>query len=63
VVGVTTAILEAAEVGIVHQTDIAELGALDDDQIVFVEVLALVDEFHGGSGDALLARFCKKPKR
>jgi len=47
VVGMTAAILEAAEVGVVHQADVAHLGALDDDDVVFVEVLALVYKFHG----------------
>ncbi|MNG84935.1 hypothetical protein D3C76_786090 [compost metagenome] len=42
----TAAVLEAAEVGVVHQADVAALGALDDDDIVLVEVLALVYEFH-----------------
>ncbi|MCY1188587.1 hypothetical protein D9M73_297150 [compost metagenome] len=40
------AILEAAEVGVVHQADVAALGTLDDDDVVFVEVFALVYEFH-----------------
>jgi hypothetical protein len=44
---VTAAVFKAAEVGITHQADVAELGALDDDHVVFVEVLALVYEFHG----------------
>ena len=47
VVGVASAILERAEVGVVHQSDVAGLRALDDDNVVFVEVLALVNEFHG----------------
>jgi hypothetical protein len=46
-VTVPAAILETAKVGIAHQADVAGLGALDDNDIVFVEVLALVDEFHG----------------
>jgi hypothetical protein len=46
VISVATAVLEAAEVRIVHQADIAELGAFDHDKVVFVEVLALVYEFH-----------------
>jgi hypothetical protein len=44
---VASAVLEGAEVGVVHQTDVAGLRALDDDDVVFVEVLALVNEFHG----------------
>jgi hypothetical protein len=44
---VTPAIFEAAEIRVAHQADVAELGALDDDHVVFVEVLALVYEFHG----------------
>ena len=46
VVGMPAAILEAAEVGITHQANVAGLRALDHDDIVFVEVLALVYEFH-----------------
>jgi hypothetical protein len=50
---VTTAILEAAEVGVVHQADVAHLGALDDDDVVFIEVLALVDKFHEAPPEGL----------
>jgi hypothetical protein len=48
-VGVTATIFEAAKVCIAHQANIAGLGALDDDNIVFVKVLALVNKFHGCS--------------
>jgi len=41
-----TAVLETAEIGVVHQTDVAGLGRLDDDDVVFIQVFALVDEFH-----------------
>jgi hypothetical protein len=46
----TSAILEAAKVGVVHESNIAGVGALDDDDIVFVQVLSLVNELHGGLG-------------
>ena len=46
VIGVSTAILEAAEVGIAHQANVAGLRALDLDDVVFVEVFALVYKFH-----------------
>lgn len=46
VVGVPAAVLEAAEIGVVHQADVAALGAFDDDHVVLVQVLALVYEFH-----------------
>jgi hypothetical protein len=46
-VSVPSAILETAEVRVVHQANVARLGAFDDDNVVFIEVLALVDEFHG----------------
>ncbi|MDF5813570.1 hypothetical protein P4118_24645 [Pseudomonas aeruginosa] len=46
-VAMLPAILETAEIGVVHQADIALLRALDDHDVVFVEVFALVDEFHG----------------
>ena len=49
VVGVATTVLEAAKVRIAHQADVARLGALNDDDVVFVEVLALVNKFHGVS--------------
>ncbi|MNF14345.1 hypothetical protein D3C80_2165350 [compost metagenome] len=45
---VAGAILEAAEVRIVHQADVAGLRAFDDDQVVLVQLLALVNEFHRG---------------
>jgi hypothetical protein len=45
-VGVAAAVLETAKVSIVHQANIAGLGALDNDEIILVEVFALVDEFH-----------------
>jgi hypothetical protein len=45
-IGVSAAILETAKVGVVHQTDIAALGTFDDDNIVFIQVFALVYEFH-----------------
>mgnify|MGYP001611248628 CR=1 FL=1 len=45
-VGVSTAVLETAEIGIVHQADVAGLRAFDDDDVVLVEVLALVYELH-----------------
>jgi hypothetical protein len=41
------AILEAAEIGITHEADIAGVRTLDDHDVIFVEVFALVDEFHG----------------
>jgi hypothetical protein len=44
---VPAAVLEAAEIRVAHEADVAELGALDDDHVVFIEVLALVYEFHG----------------
>jgi hypothetical protein len=47
VVSVTATIFETAEISVTHQAYIAELRAFDDDEIVFVEVLALVYEFHG----------------
>jgi hypothetical protein len=56
VVGVTTAVLEAAKIRVVHQADVTELGALDDDNVVFVEVLALVDKFHDVSEKAFSAK-------
>jgi hypothetical protein len=37
---------EGAEVGIVHQADIAGLRTLDDHQIALFQLLALMDEFH-----------------
>jgi hypothetical protein len=52
-VSVAAAILEAAEIGVVHQADIACLGALNDDDVVFVEVLALVDKFHEAPPEGL----------
>jgi hypothetical protein len=55
-VGVTAAILETAEIRVVHQADVAELGTLDDDDVVFVEMLALVYKFHGVSKKGF---FCK----
>ncbi|MNY39221.1 hypothetical protein D3C86_1738970 [compost metagenome] len=48
VVGVPTAILEAAEIRVAHQADVAGLRALDHDHVVFVEVFALVYVFHRG---------------
>jgi hypothetical protein len=53
VIGVTATILEAAEVGVVHQTDVAHLGALNDDNVVFIEVLALMDKFHEAPPEGL----------
>jgi hypothetical protein len=47
VVGVASAVLETAKVGIAHEADVAGVGALDHHDVAFVEVLALVDEFHG----------------
>ena len=55
VVGVTAAIFETAKVCVAHQADIAGLGALDDDDVVFVQVLALVNKLHGGSKRGALA--------
>jgi hypothetical protein len=52
-VSVPAAIFEAAEIGVVHQADVAGLGALDDDDVVFVEVLALVDKFHEAPPEGL----------
>jgi hypothetical protein len=46
-VSVSATVLEAAKIGVVHQTDVAHLGAFDNDDIVLVEVLALVDKFQG----------------
>jgi hypothetical protein len=40
------AILEAAEIRIVHQANIAGLRALDDDDVAFFEMLTLVYELH-----------------
>ena len=48
-IGVAATIFKAAKVRIAHQADVARLGALDDDYVVFVEVLALVNKFHGVS--------------
>src|SRR5690606_35566435 len=45
-VSMPPAVLEAAKVRIVHQANVAGLRALDNDQIVFVQMLALVYEFH-----------------
>jgi hypothetical protein len=45
-VAVAAAILEAAEVGIAHQADVAGLRYLDDDDVVLIQVFALVYEFH-----------------
>ena len=45
-ISMSAAVLETAEVGVVHQADIAALGTLDHNDIVFVEVFALVYEFH-----------------
>jgi hypothetical protein len=50
---VAAAIFEAAEIGVVHQTDVAHLRALNDDDVVFVEVLALVDKFHEAPPEGL----------
>jgi pyridoxal biosynthesis lyase PdxS len=47
VIGVTAAILETAKIRIAHQTDITSLRAFDDDNVALVEVLTLMDEFHG----------------
>src|SRR5690606_4502247 len=46
VVAVATAVFEAAEVGITHQADVAGLRAVNHDDVVFVEVFALVYVFH-----------------
>ena len=54
VVRVSATIFEAAKVRIAHQANVAGMGALDDDDVIFVEVLTLVNEFHGGSE----GRFC-----
>ena len=53
VIRMTAAIFEAAKVGVVHQADVAGLGALNDDDVVFVEVLALVDKFHEAPPEGL----------
>ena len=55
VVGVTATIFEAAKMCVAHQANIAGLRALDDDNVVFVKVLALVNKFHGGSKGRALA--------
>jgi hypothetical protein len=54
---VPAAILEAAEIRVAHQADIAGLRALDHDYVVFIEVFALVYVFHlplrtAGSGQS-----------
>ena len=46
VVCVPAAILEAAKVRVVHQTNIAGLRTLDNDDVTFFKVLALVYELH-----------------
>ncbi|MNP59708.1 hypothetical protein D3C76_1547250 [compost metagenome] len=45
-IGMPAAIFETAEVGIAHQANVAALGAFDDNNVIFIEVLALVYEFH-----------------
>ena len=47
VINVTPSILETAKTGVGHQPDVARVRALDDDDVTFVQVLALVNEFHG----------------
>lgn len=48
-VGMSGAIFERAEICVAHQAYIAALRTLDNDHVVFVEVFALVDEFHASS--------------
>ena len=50
------AIFEAAKVRIAHQANIAGLRAFDDDNVSLVEVLTLVDEFHGVSPEGLFLK-------
>ena len=56
VIRVAPAILEAAKVRIAHQADVAGLGALDNDNVVFVKVLALVNELQVGSKKGAFAK-------
>ena len=56
VVRMTATIFKTAEVCIAHQANVARLGALDDDDVVFVEVLALVNELHVGSKKGAFAK-------
>ena len=46
VVGVPASVFETAKVRVVHQANVAGLRALDDDDVIFVEVLTLVYVFH-----------------
>jgi hypothetical protein len=52
----TAAILEAAEILVVHQADVARLRAFDDYEVVFVEVFALVNELHVPLRGRMLAK-------
>ena len=45
-ISVTTTIFKTAEVRVAHKTDIAGLRALDNDFVIFIQMFALVDEFH-----------------
>src|SRR5690606_763022 len=56
VVGMTSAISEAAKVLVVHQANIAGLRALDDHIVIFIEVFALVNELHVPLRTALLGK-------
>jgi hypothetical protein len=56
VIGVAAAVLEAAKIRVVHQADVAELGTFNDDEIVLVEVFALMYKFHGVSEKAFSAK-------
>jgi hypothetical protein len=62
-VSVPATVLEAAEIGVVHQTDVAHLGAFDNDDIVLVEVLALVDKFQGCLQKGISRRSRQKMKQ
>ena len=45
-IGMAATVFVTAEIGIVHQTNIARLRAMDDNQIAFMQNFAAVDKFH-----------------
>src|SRR5690606_3260932 len=47
------AVAKTAKVGGVHQANVAGLRAVNDHDIVLIQLLALVDEFHGRNRSAL----------
>jgi hypothetical protein len=47
VIAVASAILETAKAGVVHEPNVAGVGAFYDDKIALVKVLALVNVLHG----------------